>query len=259
MKKIIYILLVLIICNAIIMFLLNKKNGISQDIINSTETQQEKTNDISQNETSVIDNNVRYYSGPNNKFGFVFSSMASKVTDYKTLNKKVFIKETSVETISTEPIYEILENLEFKGEYYTYGYYTKEELDKYDLANDLKCDNTSTIELGEGATRKCKEHEVGFKYDKIDSEMIVIIGDKVINIKPNDWSNINNYKETIEEAGLKCDPINEDVLQPSLYCKDDTEYMVLNIHKSGEVVAHDKGYYCYIGNDLATWCNTITP
>ena len=161
------------------------------------------------------------------------------------------------ETNSTTPIYEILENLEFEGEYYTYGYYTKEELDKYELAKKLKCDNKDELALGEGTSRKCNEHDIGFVYNKIDSVMMVKINDEFIEIKPNDWENVNSYKTELEEAGLTCEPIDEKSEYQHLDCKNSDGSIEVDIRKEGDVVAHDNGNYCLINGDSSSWCNTI--
>jgi len=183
--------------------------------------------------------------------------MTTKVDDYNNLKEKVQVKEVLTDVESTTPIYEILENIEYGGDYYTYGYYTEEELGKYTLFDSSNCDNKFKDPLGEGTYRKCKTHNKGFKYNKIVSELLIKTKDEVITIKPNDWKNVNNHKTKLESLGWKCKMVDDNPDYLHLECNEEQDDLSVYIGYSGEVIGYEHSSYCYVNDDNASWCLSI--
>ncbi len=230
------------------------KTNNKQLPINNDETEKREQSNSSSNK-------VMYYSIEENG-EFTPSSLAKKVSDYKTLNKKFFIKETISEAISANPVIEVFygtyESDKDTIEYFTYGFYSKEDFNNFFssyINKGLKCDGSSNIYIGEGSYYKCVEHETGYKYDRIDSEACIITNSNTICVKPNDWNNVSDYKTKFEKVGWTCAKTDQENQNYVLCQKEESNFddLYIYIHDDGRVVV-GSGSYCYVNHDLASWC-----
>ena len=229
-------------------------------------------NVVPNNVPNEIPSIIKYYSYEGNG-EFVMSSTSNKVNDLKELKNNYYIKETIKREKSNGEVIEVLYN-DFDSEPYLYGFYTNEEFNKYfskEIEDGLICDDKTEIAFEEGINIKCLTHETGFEYDKINSELCAKINDKEICIKPNDWKNVDKYKEDFENAGYICEYHNFDtgkwtgdtkINNGNLECSK--EKPSLDKYKDGELfcfmgtdgaaVCNDNIGWCGINNDLNTYC-----
>ncbi len=282
-KTIILVLIgLLIICIAVIIVLLIDKQKMTNNTIENNTSEKEDINKSKENNTNKKEdineskeneeinntiNNVTsssktlYYS-IEKEGKFTPSDLANKVDDYKKLKKDFFIKETITKTISNETLIEVLlsydlDDIGDKKGYYTYNYFTEEEFNKkYQdyIKKGLKCDGKKEVYVGEGSFIKCKTHEKGFEYDKIESENCVLDDEELICIKPNNsWAKIEEYKKEFETKGWTCEISNYNPkYQNNLECMNST--LRVQMHDSGEVITGHTSPYCYVNSDLASWC-----
>lgn len=234
----------------IIILLLTVLFGVYKFLYKSETNDNKKSENKVEEKTSVI----KYYSYEGNG-KFTMSSISNKVDNLKDLNNNYYIKEKITKEKSNEKIIEILYN-DFEREPYLYGYYSESDFNKYfsdQIKNGLVCDNKTEIALGEGVNIKCILHDLGFEYEKIDSELCSYINDKEICIKPNDWNNIEKYKEQFENVGWICEyqdfdtgKWNKDVIpnNGNLECSEE-----------GHSKHSDNKIFCFIGTDGAAVCN----
>ena len=218
---------------------------------------------------------IKYYSYENDG-KFIMSSTAHKVEDVKQIENDYYIKEHITNVKSEEKIVEVLYN-DFSEEPYLYGYYTEKDFNKYfsdQIKDGLVCDNKTEIAFGEGTNIKCLIHKEGFEYEKIDSELCVLINGKEICLKPNAWSNIDKHKEEFENAGWICEYQDYDTGKWTNDKKPTNGILECSKVKPSEGVVKEGNLYCYIGpkgwascdnnkgwcninNDLTTNCNGI--
>ena len=214
----------------------------------------DKKDESEDNELEKINAITKYYTYEG-KGKFTMSSISNKVDNYKELNNNYYIKERITKEKSKGRIIEVLYN-DFEREPYLYGYYNETDFNKYfqeQIKNGLVCDNKTLIGLGEGVNIKCISHEAGFEYDKIDSELCAYINDKEICIKPNDWYNIESYKEKFESVGWICEyqdsgewSNDKKPTNGNLECSK--ERPSTRNYKEGEL-------FCFIGTDGGAVCN----
>ena len=202
---------------------------------------------------------------------FVMSSTAHKVTDYKELKNNFFVKEKVKKVKSDSKIMEVIYD-EFGEDPIVYGYYTEEEFSKYfkdKIDEGFTCDSDIGFNMGEGVILRCIFHDSGYSYEKVESELCANVNNNLVCIKPNDWENIDKYREEFENAGDKCEYYDystgkySDSKKPklgNLECsnekpsirKDNTFYCLLG-SDGGSICSVNTGW-CSIGEDLNTYC-----
>ena len=222
--------------------------------------EEKETIGINVNEILENEGNATVYYSIEGDGEYTPSALAKKVIDYKKLKAPFFIKEVIVKTKSTEPLIEILNSYYLDNEqirYYTYNYIAEKEFKRdysKNIKDGLKCDGITETYAGEGDYIKCNKHDTGFEYNKIESEICVLIEEKPKCIKPNnDWSKIEEYKNEFESLGWTCTITDYEIKdQNQLECNYNE--LRLTLANSGEVIIGYESPYCYVNKDLATWC-----
>jgi hypothetical protein len=215
-------------------------------------------------------NKLMYYSYEDK---FVISSTANKVKKVKNLNNDYYIKENITKTKSKERLVEVLFSEGINEPYNTYGYYPISEFNtlfKDKIIDGFLCGIDKPYYLEEGNSLKCTIYDIGYKYNKIDSELCVLINNKEVCIKPNDWNNIEDYKKMLIDNGWLCEykdyntgewttNIPEDgVLEcskekPSIRDHSNND-LYCHINTDGSATCGNNNGWCSIDKDNSTYC-----